>query len=148
MNNDLSKLALTVRLELEKAVKDDKYCLSTEPFDLKPFPHGCCKLSSLILGLFMKNDFNLNGVEYVFGIHNEMGSHGWIEYNSIIYDITIDQFDTKFKNHPILVINKALSDFHNSYKLQQRFGVVLSKPHKGYTIYETIKEQVLSKISK
>ena len=145
MNDLLPKLALAVRFELEEITKNDKYCLSTEPFDLKPFPHGCCKLSSLILGLFMKNDFELIGVEYVWGMHTEKGSHGWIEYKSTIYDITIDQFETELKNHPILVINKSLSEFHNSYQSQNRFDVFLSESHESYNIYKVIKEKVLSK---
>ncbi len=146
MNDVLSKLATTVRFELEDVTKDNKFCLSTEPFDLKSFPYGCCKLSSLILGLFMKNDFELIGVEYVWGIHKEKGSHGWIEYKSIIYDITIDQFETRFRNHPILIINKALSDFHDSFQSQKRFDVILSKSHNGWNIYKAIKEKVLSKL--
>lgn len=146
MNDKLLKLTLTVRFEIEEIIKHEGYNISTEWPESRPFPYGCCKLSSLILGLFMKNDFKLIGVEFISGYRKDYGYHGWIEYGSNIYDITIDQFEKEFKTHPKFVINKSLSDFHNSFNIQKRFDVVLSESNVGYKVYETIKEKVLSKM--
>ncbi|MEW9699069.1 transglutaminase domain-containing protein [Paenibacillus sp. SI8] len=54
------------------------------------FPRGCCGDTS---DLFAKYLLTLGiQTEYVWGINSKRQSHGWLEYEDYIMDLTADQF--------------------------------------------------------
>lgn len=66
---------------------------------LGSFPSGACGTASDFLGNWLTNK-GLNGIEYVCGERNNQ-THGWLEYNGYIIDITCDQFNDFHK--PVFV---------------------------------------------
>ncbi len=96
------------------------------PFDqtfarLKRFPRGCCKDASFILARILDTEYGIADTEYVWGItDSESGSdtHGWLEVNGPIMDVTADQFPDI--NEPVLVIPRDESEFHARFELQSR----------------------------
>lgn len=58
---------------------------------LEQFPRGSCGDASELLGQFF-SDVGLGGWFYRWGFDNAQLSHGWIERDGLIVDITADQF--------------------------------------------------------
>lgn len=63
----------------------------------KDFPFGCCRDSSLLIGLFLteKGFENINYCRTAFD--NDLESHTWLEYKNYIIDITANQFGDKYE---------------------------------------------------
>lgn len=132
----LPELAQYVREEVEAYLKSTEKTINTDPYnpDLK-FPERCCKGASHILGLIMNENLEMKNVKYVWGTSQELGTHGWIEYDSILLDITIDQFDFSNKT---LVVEKGKSDFHTKFKNQEKFEIDVREGHNFRNIYNDI----------
>lgn len=83
------------------------------------FPEGACGNSSDFLGYWLEL-INIEGLEYVWGQNGDI-SHGWLEINGYIIDITGDQFS----EIPPVYISKDKS-FHNSFEDQRRNSISVS----------------------
>ena len=79
----------------------------------KRFPRACCGDASNLLAKYLMVQ---HGIEttYVCGWH-EGQSHAWLEYNSLIIDITADQFEEVSEN-ALVTTDKT---FHSRF-LNQR----------------------------
>lgn len=77
------------------------------------YPRGCCGDTSDLLAKYL----SCKGIkaEYVWGMNDEM-SHGWLEYEGYIIDITVDQFDNV---HEKILITKDKT-WHSRFKGQRR----------------------------
>jgi hypothetical protein len=87
--NELERLAIIFRNAIEKC-KNDIFPFYLQCFNF--FPKGCCKDASLLLAkYFSDNGFGI--FDYFIGIRQNGWSHGWLQKDNIIIDITADQFD-------------------------------------------------------
>ncbi|GAA4022438.1 hypothetical protein GCM10022386_01670 [Flavobacterium cheonhonense] len=75
------------------------------------FPFGCCRDSSVLIGLFLTK----RGLENICYCHttfqNCNTSHAWLEYKSYIIDITASQFGDIYP-HVIVESNKVRREIH------------------------------------
>ncbi len=141
---DLQKLAQSTREKLEAHLKLTGKSICTDFLNPEQeFPNGCCKSASMILGLIMEESLKMRNVKYVWGTCPKLGTHGWIEFDSMLLDITIDQFNFAKK---ILVVEKEKSIFHVNFKSQGRFPINVRENHSIRTIYNEIKSEILSKV--
>ena len=108
-------LATKFRDAIEDYVQDaTKNCISLPP-SLKSFPEGSCGDTSLLLGIYLRE----NGINAYY-VHGERGNisdstwqtHAWLQYGRIIIDITADQFEEIKKN----VIVTTDSRWHKSFE--------------------------------
>ena len=77
------------------------------------FPNSCCETATLILGYILKKEFPENNFSVIKAENHEMPArHFWLKTNSIIFDITSDQFSGIKK--PIIgaLENQHLQDFN------------------------------------
>ena len=82
------------------------------------FPRGSCGWASLLLGAILKDKGSL-GFLYVCGQRNSSDrsrtiSHAWLARESLIVDITADQF----KDAPQSVIVSIASEWHRTFELE------------------------------
>jgi hypothetical protein len=63
-----------------------------ETIFFRDFPRGCCRDASLLLNEFLMSN-NLPKSLYCSKEVGELPSHGWLELDGYIMDITADQFD-------------------------------------------------------
>ena len=61
------------------------------PIGLQEFPRGACGDASLLLAKYLQDNGEI-GITYVTGTNGRQ-THGWLESDGIIIDITADQFD-------------------------------------------------------
>ncbi|MDP8973182.1 MAG: hypothetical protein M3N45_08390, partial [Actinomycetota bacterium] len=71
--------------------------MSGDEYYLKTFPRVCCKPASLVLGKYLVDEFDCQPIEFVSaqGWDHNGGlyrSHFWLEHESLIIDITADQY--------------------------------------------------------
>lgn len=143
----LQEIADITRNVLEDYLKVNKVSISTDFPYRGDFPIDCCKGTSFILGFVMSETLNMNNVYYTNGKDSE-GFHGWVEYNSKIIDITIDQFD--FKNNT-LVIDIEKSNFHSRFLTQKKIPfseIILPSYHNFRKIYNEIKSEIDTKLKR
>lgn len=69
----------------------ETYCVLSGDQLVQGFPKGCCGVVAELLGRYLIESGYQN-VLYVCGSMDEMGTHAWVEVDSIIVDITADQF--------------------------------------------------------
>jgi hypothetical protein len=79
------------------------------------FPTGCCGNASQDYLLPWLENAGFRNVVYVNGMHPKYQSHGWLEYNGYIIDITADQFKEENLG-PVIIIRKEASLFHQQFK--------------------------------
>jgi hypothetical protein len=97
------------------------------PLTLRDFPHGSCGDAALLLGTLL-SDYGLGEFMHVGGERGDKSdntwcTHGWLEQNSLIVDITADQFgeiDT-----PIIVSRN--SAWHATF-----VSTAITRPSKAY----------------
>ena len=65
---------------------------TTLPYSLQNFPRGACGDASLLLGKFYQ-EMEVGVPQYICGINEDGHSHAWLQFDNIIIDITIDQFN-------------------------------------------------------
>jgi hypothetical protein len=88
---ELTEQAQLIRDAIERADLSGFFSQMTR------FPHGCCKLSSLVLILHL-NALGIEPLELVANASRRSRdnppcqSHAWVEHGDIIVDITADQF--------------------------------------------------------
>jgi len=102
-------------------LKSDKDKLSVA---LKEFPSGSCGwCNDLLLYHFKKINFpNIQNIYYVSANTNEPGTHGWLEVDSIIIDLTLSQFHKKFKK--VIFNNKR---WHRKFKIESKNMILFSE---------------------
>ena len=79
------------------------------PFEMKNFPHGCCGDASMLLGAYLE-DHGIKSLIYVCGMRSGR-SHAWLESDSLIIDITADQFEEC--NESVIVAKD--SEWHRTF---------------------------------
>ncbi|MGA3699972.1 hypothetical protein ACPAVH_29550 [Enterobacteriaceae bacterium TYF_5] len=59
------------------------------------FPVNCCQGSSILLGLEASQNFSTSKIEIILGSTRKRDIHHyWVEIDSKVYDLTIDQFSS------------------------------------------------------
>jgi hypothetical protein len=66
------------------------------------FPIGCCRDTSLILGMYLEEIGFRNLIYCNREIDQNYKSHAWLLYGDLIIDITADQFGDEF---PSVIVN-------------------------------------------
>jgi hypothetical protein len=94
------------------------------------FPNGSCGPSADILAQYLSSK-GIKDIEYVYGENNSK-SHGWLEIEGLIIDITGDQFDDGVEG----VYISTNRDFHDKFSPLKRninpgvFGVLCDSYNK------------------
>lgn len=138
--SELRSIALATREKIELAIKELPYV----DVELQSFPSGACEVASVILGLHLKSVFGLDVVQSVGkrSILNDYreNNHVWLTIdNSIIIDITADQFD----DYQDQVFVGTDSAFHSSFEVYDTrpvdFSYLVRRGSEGYTgIYQHV----------
>jgi len=64
--------------------------LKDKSFQFKDFSNGCCRDTSLILSLYLKEN-GISDITYCSKDFNPvLSSHAWLEYKGFIVDLTAD----------------------------------------------------------
>jgi hypothetical protein len=79
------------------------------------FPEGCCGNVSQDFLIHRLVAAGFKETVYVNGTSAKYPSHGWLEYQDYIIDITADQFPEI--TEPVLIVKKEESVFHKQFKL-------------------------------
>ncbi len=124
----------SVEFEIIKARKTfEKFGENIDSCRFKKFPTGCCGDASDILGKWLSSN-GVVGLKYVHGCREEV-SHGWLELNGVIIDITSDQFADGCG----AVFFDANSDFHSSFKSQKKSEIgmlpILAAAYSKFSAY-------------
>jgi len=82
----LFKLVQNTRAAFERVDKTDL------PISFSNFPRGSCSDTSEVLAALLKGS-GFGRFNHVNGTRNDGATHAWLELNSLIVDITADQFD-------------------------------------------------------
>lgn len=140
----IQKLANHFRLAIEACPKGQL------PITFKSFPRGSCGDTSLILGAWLE-DNEYPEFEYTLGTisksSGQLSSHAWLEKNSLIVDITADQFDLGMPSVYVGLPN----DFYNRYTVKQR-SIGHFRAYDKMTqltlasAYNTIKQHILGSV--
>ena len=112
----IEMLATAFRDAIELMSKDDLNI--SEHF--KNFPNGCCGDTSELLSIYLKeNDIT---TIYVSG-EKGLQSHGWLEYEDYIIDITADQFSGV--EEKVIITNNSV--WHGQFDIKWRRSVEIDK---------------------
>ena len=89
------------------------------PLTMSSFPVGSCGDVSLLLGAYF-SDCGIDGFQYVSGCRgrrndNTWESHAWLARESLIVDITADQFD----DGPREIIVSEKSAWHRAFEKER-----------------------------
>ncbi|WP_372011342.1 hypothetical protein NBRC13296_12280 [Paenibacillus chitinolyticus] len=110
------------------------------------FPHGACGDTSLLLGKFFYEHFDID-CSYVHGQYTEctgdmfiLRTHSWLEYSGYKIDITADQFDDDISK--VLVIEQH--EFYERFEVDKTEAISSKSLDKLTDTYELIKERVLN----
>lgn len=113
--SELKSVATSVRELIENVISEFSYV----DVELQRFPSGACEVSSVILGLYLKEKYKLKVVQSV-GRHPSPdceyseNNHVWLTVNDTVFiDITADQFD----DFSSKVFVGRDSDFHETFKI-------------------------------
>ena len=112
----IPKKLLNESTRFRKAI--EQYIDSSPHKLLAKFPAGCCKITSFLLARrFVEQGFGK--AKYVWGYRSifNYSSHGWLQFDNLIVDITADQFES---GNPSVTVT-----FDQSFYLQ-------FKPHKFF----------------
>jgi hypothetical protein len=116
MSNDferIEQLAHKLRSVIETVPRQDL------PVGMRSFPKGACGNSAILLGAYFTN-FEIEGFVYVQGKrgsrkHNTYASHAWLSRETLVVDITADQFS----DAPGPVIVADPSPWHQTFRAQE-----------------------------
>lgn len=86
----------------------------------REFPRGACGTASDFLGYWLKKN-GVMSAEYVWGERNDV-THGWVEVDELIIDITSDQFEDGVG----AVFVGTDRNFHDTFFNQRRTPVSVS----------------------
>lgn len=112
MRDDLVK----IRAAFEKINKESL------PITFRDFPYGACGDTCEVLAEVLK-ELGYGAFSYVAGRRENGNSHAWLECDSIIIDITADQFDEI--SEPIYL--GPLNSWYKSFEVQQKHEAGYSK---------------------
>lgn len=104
MRDDLEK----IRIAFEKVDK------SNLPVTFRNFPLGACGDTCEVLAEILL-ELGYGTFQYVAGRRENGNSHAWLQRDSVIVDITADQFD-EISEH---VYVGPLNDWYRSFEVQQ-----------------------------
>lgn len=103
---------------MRKAIEREKNNIELFGNVIKDFPFGCCNVASIVLGIYLsKKEIVTN---YICGIRED-GSHGWLDYNGLIIDISADQYVEIVE--PVIVTYK--SHFHKTFRQYGKHPAIL-----------------------
>lgn len=130
---DVCKLSSECLAFKNAILKSDKNNLSIA---LKEFPYGSCGwCNDLLLYHFKKINFpNIQNIYYVSAYLNEIRTHGWLEVDNIIIDLTLSQFHKKFKK----VIFKN-NRWRRKFNIESK-NIILFSEIEGFLLSVTIRE--------
>ena len=117
----LLELATQFRVALADCPKDSL------PINFRKFPRGTCGDTSLLLSKWLEKNGE-NGFTYVCGKRGKSKNwqtHAWLERDSIVIDITADQFG---RDQPSVYVGPR-SRFHNTFEVKE-------KPHSDFERYD------------
>lgn len=106
--NKLIELATRFRAAIMKC--DPKFLIIT----LKNFPNGACGDAALLLAKYLE-DNECGKFDYVLG-YRKGKSHAWLQRDSVIVDITADQFQDQDK--PVIVTEDHT--WHSQFNIENR----------------------------
>jgi len=125
-SNSIKDQIIRFRDELEYYLLENKLSVALSPKLV--FPNGACKGASVILGQFLKDDLLIKSkIEFVFGYYGKDYTHGWLEVEGYIIDITANQFEGV--EDKVIIIPTKESTFHHGFRNQQRSEHDLSLNH-------------------
>lgn len=114
MNGDIRRVISDFFNVLMKVLKQNpEFSLNTDfqnPYG--KFPHGCCKITSIVLSKFLRNNFEID-TKCISGVDNTENTHVWLEYDMYIIDLTAKQFSSELDD--IMIAIKG-DTFHNLYE--------------------------------
>lgn len=105
---EITKLCNTIRKALEEMQPSNDL--------FKDFPLGCCRDTSLLLDLFLKEYEYMDVIFCSKDIDDISPSHAWLEWQDLIIDITADQL--RFDLPKIIVV--PVIDADSFYKSNRR----------------------------
>lgn len=113
--NNIKPFCLKVRAILEQTHKHS-FSSQTSLY-VSDFPSGCCGDTSEVLSTLIFDKFGVIP-RLVRGenskLHEDFGSHVWLEVDNLIIDITLDQFNNYGYDFPAVYVDE-ISDFHRSF---------------------------------
>ncbi|GJA20887.1 hypothetical protein [Aeromonas caviae] len=112
MKNDLVK----IRAAFERLDKTNL------PVTFRNFPRGACGDTCEVLAEILK-DLGHGTFRYVAGRRENGNSHAWLQYDSVIVDITADQFDEI--SEPVYL--GPLNSWYQSFEVQQEHEAGFSR---------------------
>jgi hypothetical protein len=95
---------------------------SNIPVTFREFPSGACGDTCEVLAEILK-ELGYGNSQYVTGLRENGNSHAWLQFDSIIVDITADQFDEISEN----VYVGPLNDWYRSFEVQQKHDAGYSR---------------------
>ncbi len=113
---DLETEAIKFRSALESFLQlHPEINLSTNIFDPTrgQFPLDCCKATAFMFGHHLSATVRRAELTYVWGQRGQ-DTHGWLQHNGYIIDLTADQFEDE--GRPVVVEKVNASPFHDSFK--------------------------------
>jgi hypothetical protein len=128
-------------LDFKNAIlKTDKNKLSIA---LKEFPSGSCGwCNDLLLYHFKKINFpDIKNIYYISAYINEIHTHGWLEIDNIIIDLTLSQFHKRFKK--VIFNNKR---WHKKFKIESK-NMILFSEIEDFLLSVTTKENYKNLVS-
>ncbi|OCH02722.1 hypothetical protein [Aliivibrio fischeri] len=145
--SELKTVATLVRELIENVISEYSYV----DIELQSFPSGACEVSSVILGLYLKENYELKIVQSVgkrSALDDEYSNnnHVWLTVNdSIIVDITADQFDDCSSK----VFVGSNSGFHNTFEIYDTrpldFSYLIRRGSEGYgKVYKEVVSRMAS----
>ena len=127
--NKLIELATRFRAAIMKC--DPKFLIIT----LRNFPNGACGDAALLLAKYLE-DNNCGKFDYVLS-YREGKSHAWLQRDSIIVDITANQFQDQIE--PVIVTEDH--SWHSQFNIK-------NKHIADFTIYDKSTVNILSQAYK
>jgi hypothetical protein len=97
----------------------DRYIYGSPHRFLAKFPSGCCKTTSFLLARRLVEQ-GFGKAKYVWGDRSidHSSSHGWLQFDNLIVDITADQFES---GNPSVTVTFDQS-FYLQFKPYNFFG--------------------------
>ncbi|MDW7547722.1 hypothetical protein [Pseudoalteromonas peptidolytica] len=145
--SELKTVATLVREMIENVISEFTYV----DIELQNFPSGACEVSSVILGLYLKEKYDVKVVQSVGKRPSpdcgySENNHVWLTVNeSVVVDITADQFD----DFSSKVFVGRDSTFHDTFEVYDTrpidFGYLLRRGSAGYgSIYKEVATRMAS----
>ncbi|MCP1161350.1 hypothetical protein [Bacillus infantis] len=134
-------LKLTKSLAIEfRASIDELKSLRLECKWLSRFPRGRCGDTSDLFGKYLADHGLIS--EYVYGF-SDTQSHGWIEIEGLIIDLTADQFEGISEKMLITNNRHWHSKFGNQIRRQADFNAVMEfNDNRLYSLYKLITNNI------